>query len=176
MILMVQNYLRQIPLHCADVEIQGTCHFATALITKMVLKKTGKHVVENKINHSTNKAIKLLFVSLGLISLGLGITGIFLPLLPTTPFLLLSAALFMRSSKRLYNWLINHKYLGTHIQNYIHHKTISKRSKIMSLILLWVTILASIFFVVHQIYLKLLLLFIAIAVCWHILSFKSTKE
>jgi len=142
----------------------------------MVLKKTVRQVVENKINHSTNKAIKLLFVSLGLISLGLGIIGIFLPLLPTTPFLLLSATLFMRSSKRLYNWLINHKYFGTHIQNYIHHKTISKRSKIMSLLLLWVTILASIFFVVHQIYLKLLLLFIAIAVSWHILSFKSTKE
>ena len=144
-------------------------------ILKLVLKITGNHVVKNKINHSTNKAIKLLFVSLGLISLGLGIIGIFLPLLPTTPFLLLSAALFMRSSKRLYNWLINHRYLGTHIQNYIHHKTISKRSKIMSLLLLWITILASIFFVVQQFYLKLLLLFIAIAVSWHILSFKSTK-
>lgn len=147
-----------------------------ALILKMDLKKTGNHIVNNKKKHSTNKTIKLFFVLLGLISLGLGIIGIFLPLLPTTPFLLLSAALFMRSSKRLYNWLINHKYLGTHIQNYIHHKTISRKSKTMSLILLWITILSSIIFVVIQFYLKMLLLFIAIAVSWHILSFKSTKE
>ncbi|MDR2840025.1 MAG: YbaN family protein, partial [Paludibacter sp.] len=58
--------------------------------------------------------MKLLFIILGLISLALGIIGIFLPLLPTTPFLLLSAALFARGSQRLYNWLINHRVLGSY--------------------------------------------------------------
>lgn len=145
------------------------------LITKSDLKKKDKQVVDKQVKHSSNKAITFLFVILGLISLGLGILGIFLPLLPTTPFLLLSAALFTRSSKRLYNWLINHKYLGTHIQNYTHHKTISRKSKIASVLLLWLTILSSVFFVVNHIWLKLLLLFIALAVSWHILSFKSNK-
>lgn len=121
----------------------------------------------------TNKITKYVLVSIGLISLSLGILGIFLPLLPTTPFLLLSAALFMKSSKRLYNWLMNHKYLGKHLRNYIEHKTISVKSKISSIALLWITILSTAFFVIENIIVKIVLLIIATAVTIHILSFKS---
>jgi len=129
--------------------------------------------VSREIKQASNKLIKYILAILGLISLGLGILGIFVPLLPTTPFLLLSAALFMKSSKRLYNWLINHKYLGVYIQNYLHHKTISKKSKITSLSLLWITIIISVLFFIDKLIIKIVLLAIAIAVTIHILSFKS---
>lgn len=125
------------------------------------------------LKHPTNKITKYILASIGLISLGLGILGIFLPLLPTTPFLLLSAALFMKSSKRLYNWLMNHKYLGKHLKNYIEHKTISVRSKISSITLLWLTILFTAFYIVENIIVKIVLLIIATAVTIHILSFKT---
>lgn len=131
----------------------------------------------NKVfNHPTNKIVKYLLIIIGLISLGLGIIGIFLPLLPTTPFLLLSAGLFMKSSKRLYNWLMNHKFLGKHLQNYLHHKTISLKTKISSLTLLWVTILSTTFYFVEKLIIKIVLLAIAAAVTAHILSFKSKRE
>jgi uncharacterized membrane protein YbaN (DUF454 family) len=128
------------------------------------------------IQQSSNKVVKYILASLGLISLFMGILGIFLPLLPTTPFLLLSAALFMKSSTRLYNWLMNHKYLGKYLKNYIQHKTISTKTKISAISLLWITILTSVIFITEKILVKIVLLAIAIAVTIHILSFKSNKE
>ena len=113
-----------------------------------------------------SKILKFILATLGLISLGLGILGIFIPLLPTTPFLLLSTALFMRSSKRLHSWL----------QNYLLHKTISKKTKLSSLSLLWITIVASVLFVVEILIIKIVLLLIATAVTIHILSFKSENK
>ncbi len=124
----------------------------------------------------TNKFLKFFLAFLGLISLLLGILGIFVPLLPTTPFLLLSATLFMKSSKKLYNWLINQKYLGKYIENYLHHKTISTNTKISALSFLWITITASVLFIVEKLIIKILLLAIAIGVTIHILSFKSKIE
>ncbi len=81
----------------------------------------------------------------------------------------------MRSSKQLYNWLINHKYFGTFIQNYLYHKTIPWKTKISAITLLWLAIISSVIFIIEKIIFKLLLLAIAIAVTWHILSFKSRK-
>ncbi|MFR9503968.1 MAG: YbaN family protein [Rikenellaceae bacterium] len=118
--------------------------------------------------------MKLLFIALGSLSLALGILGIVLPLLPTTPFLLLSAALYMHSSPRLYEWLLNNRVLGGYIRNYQENKIIPRRVKIMSLITLWITILCSIFFVVDKhLLVQLSLLVIAIGVSIHILSHKS---
>lgn len=127
------------------------------------------------LKHPSNKFIKYILAFIGLISLTLGVIGIFLPLLPTTPFLLLSAALFMKSSERLYSWLMNHKYLGKHLKNYLHHKTISVKTKISSLSLLWLTILTTSLIFVDKMIIKIVLLVIAIAVTIHILSFKSKK-
>ena len=132
--------------------------------------------MSKEIKQASNKVVKYILASLGLLSLFLGVLGIFLPLLPTTPFLLLSAALFMKSSTRLYNWLMNHKYLGKYLQNYILHKTISIRTKISAISLLWIAILASVIIIIEKVIVKIVLLAIAIAVTIHILSFKSDKE
>lgn len=118
--------------------------------------------------------MKLLFIVLGCISLGLGVLGIFFPVLPTTPFLLLSAFLFAKSSSKLYDWLLNHKYLGPYIKDFLEHKSIPLRIKIISVSMLWATILISIYFV--EIFLvRILLLLIACGVTFHILSFKTKK-
>lgn len=143
------------------------------IIAYRLEKKDKSVTVTKEIKQTNNKIVKFILIILGYISLGLGVLGIFLPLLPTTPFLLLSAALFLRSSKRLYHWLMNHKYLGKHLQNYIHHKTIPRKTKIYSISLLWGTILATSIFVVPLILVKILLVAIATAVTIHILSFKS---
>lgn len=71
---------------------------------------------------------------------------------------------------------MNHKYLGKYLQNYIHHKTISTKTKISALSLLWITILASVILIIEKTIIIIVLLVIAIAVTIHILSFKSHKE
>lgn len=119
--------------------------------------------------------MNILYIILGSISLALGVLGIFLPLLPTTPFLLLTAALYCKGSPRLYNWLINHKYFGAYIRNFREHKAIPLRAKILSVTLLWGTILYCAFFVVDLLWVKIMLLGIAIGVSIHILSFKTLK-
>ncbi|MDL2291801.1 YbaN family protein [Bacteroides sp. OttesenSCG-928-F21] len=118
--------------------------------------------------------MRVLYAILGSISLGLGILGIFLPLLPTTPFLLLTAALYFKSSPRLYNWLLSHKHFGPYIRNFRENKSIPLKAKIVSITLLWSTILFCVFFVMPILWAKILLLAIAVAVTWHILSFKTS--
>lgn len=117
----------------------------------------------------------MLYVILGSVSLALGILGIFLPLLPTTPFLLLTATLYFKSSPRLYGWLINHKQFGPYIRNFRENRAIPLRVKIFSVSLLWLTILYSAFFVVPHIWLKVVLIVVAAGVTRHILSFKTLK-
>ncbi|MDD2197239.1 MAG: YbaN family protein [Bacteroidales bacterium] len=130
-----------------------------------------------KHNKPTSPFLKALFVIVGLISLGLGIIGIVLPVLPTTPFFLLSAYLFLRSSQRLYRWLLTHKLFGNYIKNYIYHKAIGKGVKIFTLVLLWSTILLSIYLVREKIWLQIFLAIVAVAVSIHVLRLRTmTKE
>ena len=120
---------------------------------------------------------KMFLAILGVVSLVLGIIGIFLPVLPTTPFLLLSTALFARSSPKLHEWLINHRLLGRYIRRFREDRSIPLKGKIISISMLWAFMLFSIFFVVsHKWYLQLLLAAVACAVTIHILSFKTRKR
>ena len=119
---------------------------------------------------------KIIFRTLGFTSLILGIIGIALPILPTTPFLLLSSYLFLKSSERLYNWLLNNKILGQYIKDFQIEKSIPLKVKISSISLLWITISTSAIFFIHIIWLKLLLFAIAIGVSIHILHYKTKKK
>jgi uncharacterized membrane protein YbaN (DUF454 family) len=116
-----------------------------------------------------------MLMSAGLLSVGLGAAGIFLPVLPTTPFLLLAAACFMRSSDRLYEWLLTNRWFGSYIRNYREHKAITKRTKAVTIVLLWGTIGYTAFGVVSSWTLRTLLLVIAAAVTAHVLSFRTLR-
>ncbi len=115
----------------------------------------------------------IFLIGVGLFSLVLGILGIFLPLLPTTPFILLAAACFFRSSGRLYAWLLKQRFLGSRIRYYRVYKAISLRSKVTSLALLWLTIGYSAIFVARVPWLKIVLFIIAAAVSLHLLRFRT---
>lgn len=117
--------------------------------------------------------IRVLCIVLGSVSLVLGIIGAFLPLLPTTPFLLLTAFLYMKGSPRSYDWLMRQPMLGKYIRNYRENKIIPLRAKIVSLTLMWGSMIYCIVYVVHQWPVKVLLAAIAVGVTIHILSFKS---
>lgn len=124
----------------------------------------------------TKNIIKWLLMIAGILSLSLGIAGIFIPLLPTTPFLLLSATCFIKSSKKLYNRLITHKYLGNYIKNYMEHRAIPFKTKIFTLILLWTTICLTAFLFIQILWIRILLMIIASGVTIHILILKTMSS
>ncbi|MBN2767170.1 MAG: YbaN family protein [Paludibacteraceae bacterium] len=120
--------------------------------------------------------MKKIYTILGLVTLSLGIVGVFLPLLPTTPFILLSAFLFARGSQRLNRWLLNHRVFGKMIHDYQEEKSIPLHAKIYAISLLWISISYATFFVAtEKLWLQILLVSIATAVTTHILSFKTKK-
>lgn len=119
------------------------------------------------------KLLKAFLIVIGFIAVGLGILGMFLPILPTTPFLLLAAACFAKSSNRFYHWLLNNKWFGSYIKNYREGKVIPLKIKIMALVFLWSTILLSTIFFLDNIYVRIVLLLIALAVTIHISLIKT---
>ena len=124
----------------------------------------------------TSNLLRWVLIIIGSFFTGLGILGIFLPLLPTTPFLLLAAACYIRSSERFYNWLMNNKWLGSYIKNYLEGKGISLKAKVLSISLLWITIGYSVVFVVDIFPIRVILILIAIGVTIHILSIRTLKQ
>jgi uncharacterized membrane protein YbaN (DUF454 family) len=127
-------------------------------------------------NIPRSKPVRWLLVFCGILSLGLGILGIVTPLLPTTPFLLLSAACFYRGSERLHNWLLNHTIFGKYITNYIENQAIPGRMKIKTVSLLWITIGTTAIFFVDSLTIRIILLIIAVLVTLHLLRLKSLSD
>lgn len=119
--------------------------------------------------------MKILLTALGLLSLGLGVLGIFLPVLPTTPLLLLAAALFLRGNRNLYDWLMDHPELGPYIRNFMEHKAIPLRVKVISVSLVWITLINCAIFVAEHWAFRLFFILLATAITVHILSYKTMK-
>lgn len=119
------------------------------------------------------KGLKVICIISGTVFLAIGVAGIFLPLVPTTPFLLLTAALYLRGSKRLYRRLVSHKVLGPYILNYREKKIIPLRAKVATLSIMWVSMIACILFFIPVVWGKVLLALVGAGVTVHIMSFKS---
>ena len=117
-----------------------------------------------------NKFVRWLLIAAGTVSVILGVLGIILPLLPTTPFLLLAAASYAKSSDKFYNWLINNRFFGSYIKNYREGKGIPLRVKISAITFLWITILITAIFFIPVIAVKILLIAIAAGVTIHIVK------
>jgi uncharacterized membrane protein YbaN (DUF454 family) len=118
---------------------------------------------------------KYLLIMAGSISLALGIIGIMIPVLPTTPFLLLASFCYLRSSKRLYHWMLNNRVFGSYVYNYLTYRAIKRSVKVVSLMLLWITLAVSIA-LVSNIYLRIFLVAVGIGVSIHVLSLKTLRK
>lgn len=136
------------------------------------MEKNSTEIIETKTDieayYNFPIFIRILLVISGSIAVVLGVLGIFLPILPTTPFLLLAALCYARSSKRFYTWLLNNRWFGNYIRNYREKRAIPLKIKVSSITILWVTILVSAIFFVPFIWVKILLIFIATGVTIHI--------
>ncbi|SFJ75508.1 hypothetical protein SAMN04487936_10453 [Halobacillus dabanensis] len=118
---------------------------------------------------------KALLIVVGWLSFAIGVAGIVLPLIPTTPLLLLAAACFIRSSNRMYNWLLSNKYFGKYIRYYREHRGIPLRAKWMGISLLWISILSSAIFFVPLLFVKILMIGVASYFTWFILKLNTIR-
>jgi uncharacterized membrane protein YbaN (DUF454 family) len=120
-------------------------------------------------------AKRRLLIAAGTLCAGLGIIGIFVPILPTTPFLLLAAACYMRSSERFYRWLTSNRIFGDYVKNYIEGRGMPAKIKIFTILLLWLTIGLSIIFAVQSLVIRIVLLCVAAGVTTHIALIRKKK-
>jgi hypothetical protein len=119
---------------------------------------------------------KWVLMSLGVLATAVGLIGVVVPLLPTTPFLLLAAACFVRSSDTLYGWLTSNRLFGGFIRDYREQRGVSARANIMALVLLWGVIGYTALTAVDAAWLRVLLVAIAVVVTIHLLRLRTLPK
>jgi uncharacterized protein len=125
---------------------------------------------------SSSPLLRILLLGIGVLSTALGVLGIFLPLLPTVPLLLLAAACFARSSPRCYTWLLDHPRLGPMVSDYLDGNGIPLRAKVWAILLLWTSISLSTLLFVPIPPVKLTLFAVAIGVTVYLLRLPTRNE
>lgn len=122
-----------------------------------------------------SKALRIMLVIIGTVSFVLGIIGIFLPVLPTTPFLLLSAACYARGSVRFYNWLMNNRIFGQYIHDWRTRQCIPLRTKIFAISLILITIGSSVVFFIPILAVKIGVSAVGLAVTVYLIQIKTCE-
>ena len=122
-----------------------------------------------------DKSMKLIYNILGTISLIFALIGVVLPVIPTTPFVLLSAACYYKGSERLHNWLTHTEIFGPIIKDYEKHGGMKKATKIKALTLMWTAVLASALFILKTPTMKALVLLIAVIGTAYMLRVKTIE-
>ena len=119
---------------------------------------------------------RLLFVTLGTLFLVVGIVGIVVPILPTTPFLLLATSFYARGSEKFHHWLLNNRILGAYIRHYVDGKGMPLRVKLFTLALLWTAISITMAFAIDELAVRIILVLVTIGVSVHIALIKGYQK
>jgi len=146
------------------------------VLKKARLMENGKSATSLNHKKRRNRVIRALLIVAGTICVALAAIGIVMPLIPSTPFLLLAAACYCRSSERLYNWLITNKYFGEYIKNYREGKGLTLKTKATAITMLWVTMGISILFFVNILAAQVAMLIVAAAVTAYLLKLPTYKK
>ncbi len=126
-------------------------------------------------NSSPDRLKRYLFIAAGTTFVVLGSVGIFVPVLPTTPFLLLAALCYMRSSQRFYNALLRNRFIGSYLRNYLQDRGMSPKMKIWTLSFLWVTIICTAIFATESLIVRIVLAVVLVGVTIHILLLRTCR-
>lgn len=127
----------------------------------------------SEVEVARSRLARLLWTTAGTLSLAVGVVGIILPVLPTTPFVLIAAACYLRGSKRMYDKLVANKYFGSYLRDYMERRGLSKRATAVSITLLWALILLSVVFATNDLIIRAVLIAVAIAVTIHLLRMRT---
>ena len=121
------------------------------------------------------KIVRYAYLISGFLLVAIGVIGIFLPILPTTIFLILASACFVKSSPKANEWLRSNKLLSPYLKNYQDKAGLSIKAKIFTIGFLWVSISLSAFYLTSEFYIKIILLAIAVGVSIHLIMVKTKK-
>jgi hypothetical protein len=119
--------------------------------------------------------LRAVLIAAGTLFLALAAVGVVVPGLPTTPFVLLAAACYLRSSRRLYSWLLAHRVFGRLIKDFQERRAIPRSAKIISVAAMAVMVGVSVLFLVQALWLRLLLIALGAAGCAVVLRFRTTR-
>ena len=125
---------------------------------------------------TSQKIVRALFFTAGTITLALGAIGIVLPVLPTTPFLLLALGCYFRSSERMTRWMLTNSYFGKYIRNYKEGKGIPLKTKLFAITVLWITLGYSAIFIIPIWIAQLILFAVAAAVTIHLFRLPTYRH
>ena len=123
-----------------------------------------------------SRAVRTLLIVAGTLSVAMGVIGMFVPLLPTTPFLLLAAAAYARSSDRFHRWLLTNRFCGDYIRNYREGRGLALRQKVLTIALLWLAIGVSAIVFIEQWWIRFLLFGIAVGVTIHLVRVPTCRR
>ena len=129
-----------------------------------------------KLTIHTNPVVRVILIIAGWILVALGFIGMFLPVMPTTIFWILSAACFARSSEKFYNWVINNKRFGKFIRDFYEKRGITLKGKIISIGMMNLAIICSVIFAVKILWVKIVMLAVSFLVSIYILSLNTIRE
>jgi uncharacterized membrane protein YbaN (DUF454 family) len=132
--------------------------------------------LQAEVDAARSPLIRWALIVVGTISTALGIAGVLLPLLPTTPFLLLAAACYARSSRKFYVWLLTNPWVGKYIRDWRAGRGVPVRVKAVAVTMLWLALGSSIVFFVPIVWVKLLLAAIGVAVTIHLVLLPDGTE
>ena len=127
----------------------------------------------SEVEVARNRSSRLLWTTAGTLSLAVGVVGIVLPVLPTTPFVLIAAACYLRGSKKMYDKLVKNRYFGGYLRDYMEGRGVSKRATIVSITSLWILILLSAVLATNDLIIRTVLIAVAIAVTIHLLRLRT---
>src|SRR5574341_239961 len=119
--------------------------------------------------------VRPLLVAIGTLAVAVGIVGIFVPVLPTTPFLLLAAACYARSSDRFLRWLLYNPWFGSYVRNYRERQGMPKRLKLLTLLALWLTLGLSAAIAVPAWWGRIALIVVGLGVTIHLLRINTYR-
>jgi uncharacterized membrane protein YbaN (DUF454 family) len=145
-------------IECYDYLVNFALLIFNILFSMNEKREITVSIEKNEIGLKKSRVTRILYIIGGTMSLALAILGIVLPGLPTTPFALLSAYLYAKSSRKLYDWLLNNKILGPRIRNYHKRNGVTRKGKIGIIIFMWTMVCISSFVIIKIIPLRILIL------------------
>jgi uncharacterized protein len=130
---------------------------------------------DSDVRVSSSGLVRALWIMAGTISLAIGLVGVVVPVLPTTPFLLIAAACYLRGSRRMYDWMVSTRFVGRYLSDYVEGRGVSVRAKVVSIIVLWVLIILSAALATGNDVARLVLAAVGIAVTAHLVMLRTKR-